>query len=254
MLKVGVVNYVNTLPLFGGLLQKAIDFDGELITSIPTALNQKVRKQELDVSLVSSVEYLRHEQEYVLLEDFGIISNGRLGSVNFYTKEKLHNLSKTEVGLTTQSATSLVLLKLICRHFWKTLPRFTYSPLPQKKDYPSFLLIGDQALKNQKFTDYTTVDLSETWKMFTGLPFVFAVLVANKNSYEKKQKEIEDFLIKLRQSHKWSQQNLYKLSLQAAMQLKLPVSHLQDYFNALSYNLDHDSSSSLQMFKQLAKI
>ena len=54
MLRVGHLNFVNAYPLYGGLLQGAVQRPVELVSGVPSELNQMLREGDLDLSLVSA--------------------------------------------------------------------------------------------------------------------------------------------------------------------------------------------------------
>ena len=81
-----------------------------------------------------------------------------------------------------QSRTSVALVKILATEFWKIKPDWIPASLNFENDVvgtTAALIIGDRTfgLENKYKFSY---DLAEEWQKFTGLPFVFACWVANK--------------------------------------------------------------------------
>ena len=87
-----------------------------------------------------------------------------------------------KVLLDYQSRTSVALAKLLLKEYWKKDVVLEDAG----EDFRSFItgttagiVIGDRALEQRKYAAYT-YDLGTAWQVHTGLPFVFAAWVANK--------------------------------------------------------------------------
>src|SRR5690606_16189329 len=81
-----------------------------------------------------------------------------------------------------QSRTSVRLTQVLMAHHWKKVVNWK----PATEHYIDYIqgttagvIIGDRALKQLTNFEYV-YDLAEHWKAFTGLPFIFAAWVANK--------------------------------------------------------------------------
>ncbi len=116
MLKVGLVSYLNTAPLLWGLREETSS-DWLFIEDHPTALNRGLREGNLDLALVSSLEYAKASENYLLAPDVSISATGRVGSVLLFGPPKLEDLAGKKIILTTASATSVALLKLLLEDF-----------------------------------------------------------------------------------------------------------------------------------------
>jgi chorismate dehydratase len=69
------------------------------------------------------------------------------------------------------------------KHHWKISPSLTDTSNGYQeniKGTTAGLVIGDRALQQRQHSPYI-YDLAEAWQQMTGLPFVFAAWVANKN-------------------------------------------------------------------------
>lgn len=171
MLRVGCVKYLNARPLIYGK-PGPIDFDH------PAALCRKLERGDLDVALVSSLEFLRRPN-YRIVDGVSISSRGEVYSVIVAHRDGLTDMQQIE--LDPASETSVALLRcLLARHGLN--PQFVRKVNVQSAHTLDFqpakacLLIGDQAIRfRQEHPDYRFWDLGEEWNRMAQLPFVFAL-------------------------------------------------------------------------------
>ena len=119
-LTVGKVPYFNAYPLFFPFsVNNELFSDTNWQEEIPSTLNKKLRKNELDLSLISSVEYLDHAEKYQILHPLCIASREKAMSVNLYVKKELDipSLHQENIAITTHTSTSVALLEIFCYHF-----------------------------------------------------------------------------------------------------------------------------------------
>src|SRR5581483_6226169 len=98
-----------------GIRSGAVPFPGELITAPPTGLNKDLAEKKIEVGLISSIEYARHQEDYLLLPEICLNSLGPVMSVGLFSRFPAESLQGRTVILTETSATSQILLKLILR-------------------------------------------------------------------------------------------------------------------------------------------
>jgi chorismate dehydratase len=164
MLRIGCVKYLNARPLIHGWFG-AVDFDH------PAALCRKLERGDLDVALVSSLEFLRRPI-YRIVDGVSISSRGPVYSVIVAHREELSAVRRIE--LDPASETSVALLKCLLAERGLN-PRLVLWHGDQVADATARLLIGDQAIRfRQKHSDYRLWDLGEEWRNAINLPFVFA--------------------------------------------------------------------------------
>ncbi len=198
MLRVGRIPYINCYPVYGGIDRGIVPLNGTLIDGIPTALNRLMSAGALDVSVVSTIEYARDATRYLLLPELGITSNGPVRSVVLFSRRPPQQLSGQRVLVSRSSMTSVALLELLFEHVWRARPEFVLgdaelADIERFDDEPhaARLVIGDAALRlvddanrggefAQRYPH--RIDLGAAWKDWTGLPFVFAVWVAQRST------------------------------------------------------------------------
>jgi chorismate dehydratase len=115
-----------------------------------------LRIGEVDVSPSSSIEYLRHSDEYAIVEDHSISSMGTVGSIILLSAKPIEELNGLSVLTSSQSETSVALLEIIFKKFYgircslKSVDiGYQLSAISYQLS-DAYLLIGDDALKAVK--------------------------------------------------------------------------------------------------------
>ena len=124
MLRVGRIPYINCYPVYGGIDRGFSLLDGQLIDGVPTTLNHLMASNQLDVSVVSAVEYARDAKRYLLLPELGITSDGPVRSVLLFSRHEPSTLAGRRVLISRSSMTSAALLELLFEHVWRCAPEF----------------------------------------------------------------------------------------------------------------------------------
>ena len=178
-IRVGAVSYLNTKPLIYGFEQGMMKDQVELVTRFPARLADLLLSDEIDVGLVP-VAVIPSLKEAHIITDHCIGSDGPVASVCIFSEVPLSEIET--VLMDYQSRSSVRLGKILLRNYWKVSPEIKDGG----KDFreriggaTAGLVIGDRALEERQNAVFI-YDLGEAWKDFTGLPFVFAAWVANK--------------------------------------------------------------------------
>jgi chorismate dehydratase len=178
MLRVGLINYLNCLPLRLGL-EATHGLEGvELIGGTPAEVNAALLSGEIELGLVSSASWARNRDRLRRLESYGIASAGEVMSVLLATREGQPLSEARRVALTSESATSQVLGRVVLERVYGASPRYeVVSTRPEwaLAEYDAALFIGDTALRVRRMDGVEVHDLGEAWERFTGLPMVYAV-------------------------------------------------------------------------------
>ena len=178
--KVSAVSYLNTIPFIHGIKSSNIYDSIDLQLDFPSECARKLSENEVDIALVP-VAILKKNPEFKIVSDFCIGSNGKVDTVCLYSNVPLEEIE--ELLLDYQSRTSVELLRILCREYWKISPKFQNSEKGFEnkiEERTAALIIGDRAFTANKKYKYV-YDLPEIWKEMTGLPFVFACWISNKN-------------------------------------------------------------------------
>lgn len=247
MLRLGHIVYSNCFPVHAGILTKKVEFPFKIVEGIPTELNRCLVEGKIDVSPSSSIEYAMNPGKYRILPGFSITSKTRAMSIILESKVPLADLDRKTVALTTASATSIVLLRIILELFEGVSPDFMQYEQGVEEPYDTadaVLTIGDLALKRRAASRFPhTYDLGELWYNKTGLPFVFAIWQVN---YKKKmEQDLARLYHALVESKQYGMSRLAELAERHAGDFGLPAETLVRYWNTFSYDLGPEEQKGL---------
>lgn len=240
-IKVGAVSYLNTKPLLYGIERSTIMDKIELRLDFPARLAQQIKNGEIDLALMP-VAALQEIPNARIVSDYGIAAEGNVVSVALFSQVPINEL-KTII-LDYQSRSSVRLTQLLLAEYWqKEVEYLSASPdfIQQIEGTTGGVIIGDRALQHHNDFKYH-YDLSEAWQSYTGLPFVFAAWVANKNMPE-------DFI------REFNAANALGLNFLAevAQQNFVPYYDIYTYYTQnIHYLLDDEKKKGLDLF--LSKI
>lgn len=257
-MRVGRIPYINCYPVYGAIDRKIVPLDGDLVDGVPSVLNTAMAAGKLDVSVISAVEYARDAARYLLLSDLAISCDGPVRSVMLFSRRPAESLDHARVLVSRSSMTSVALLQLMFEQVWRSSPAFVpadaeIADLARSgaERHDARLIIGDAALLLTSGTsamsaDYPYVyDLGSVWKEWTGLPFVFAVWVAQRTTPVAASLAIHAQLI---QSRDWGLAHLDQLATQAAVATGVVRSKALEYLSGLDYGLRYEHLAGLTTF------
>lgn len=258
-LVIGEISYTNILPLFYYIDRKKLtDLGCSFVPKIPAQLNQGMANQSIDVGGISSFAYGEHCDSYSLLPNLSVSSVGAVGSIYLFSKKPIESLNGAKIALTSSSATSINLLKIILGHFYQY--EVNYSVMEPNLDKMLFehdaaLLIGDDAIVSswEQSEQYYHYDLGELWYNHTGLSMTFAVLAVRDAVIETKKTALEELYSQLAMS-KLSSKEAEFLPMIEEIQAKFGGSSLfwREYFQGLCYDLNEKQLEGLRYYYELA--
>jgi len=258
-MKLGRIGYINCYPVYGAIDRGVVPLPAELVTGTPAELNDLLVAGELDVSVISAVEYARHAKDLVLLPDIAISCDGPVRSVALFSKRPVTELSQATVLLTASSRTSVGLLDLLCRGVWKIAPRFAQARAEAADlsalaalPHEAVLVIGDAALMLAARGGYRyRYDLGEEWKRWTDLPFVFAVWAARRAVPAREVRPVQDALLRARA---WGLAHLDQLAIAAARATGVAEAACLQYLAGLDYAFSYRHLAGLtDFFRRLTR-
>ena len=176
MFKLGVVSFLNALPLYATLRERD---DIQIIPALPAKLAEGLTLGIYDAALMPVVDHLRGVGDG-LLGDAIVGATGRVESVMLFSRVPIENVKS--IALDTSSHSSVALTQVIARDFYGLNPRLIHHApdvAAMLRAADAALLIGDPALiAMQNPGDLYIYDLAAEWRKFTGLSFIFAAWAA----------------------------------------------------------------------------
>lgn len=236
-IRVGAVSYLNTKPLLYGLERSDLIRNMDLSLNYPAEVARQLIQNEIDIGLVP-VAIIPELKEYFIDADYCIGANGAVASVAIYCEVPIEQV--TTLLLDYQSRTSVALARILVKHYWKVCPRLVASKPGYLQDIGGTVagvVIGDRAFAQKKKSAFE-YDLAEAWKNWTGLPFVFAAWVANKELPE-------DFIAAFNYAN---QQGLWNLEAVIAENSSPDYDLMTYYTQNISYRLDEAKRMGLKKY------
>jgi chorismate dehydratase len=253
--RVGRIEFVNCFPLYHHFERElmARGVGAEIVEGYPAALNEMLVEGAIDVTLSSSIAFARNAEEQALLPQVSISSFGAVDSIQLFARTPPARIRR--VALTEKSATSICLLKVLCRE-WGIQPEFAprRGPLSEVlEDFDALLLIGDEALHLLRVEAYPYhFDLGAAWKSVTGLPMVYAVCAARRDFVEARPDAAAAVGAALLASRDACAAAPEATAAAAAQVYDFSQAYLAGYFDKLKFGFTPDYRAGLREFYRRA--
>jgi chorismate dehydratase len=183
-IRLGCVQYLNTLPLIEGLRSWR---DAEIETAVPSRLIDMLLEKRVDVALASVIDFAKSARAgvpRVTLLPAGMIGcDGTTLTVRLFSRVPIERVER--VCVDTDSHTSAALVQVIMQRLYGRRVRavdydarehMVLGERPGDSGDDALLLIGDKVVTDAPSSETYPhqLDLGEAWKKLTGLPFVYA--------------------------------------------------------------------------------
>jgi len=247
--RIGMVNFINTAPFYSVWQKEVTNASWQVVEAAPSHLCRMLNAGELDMGIVSSHEYARNPQAYVVVDGLSISSSGPVGSVCLFSREDSRQLDGKYISLSPQSQTSNSLIKIILEEFYHLHPNYLSGERQEQHLADALLAIGDEALRLRMRRAYRyQLDLGEIWHNHTGLPFVFALWVVRKSFWRKHRDLVQTIQQTLLACIKKGKEQLVSISKDVAPLIPMPEQECFEYLSGLEYDLDDAKKLSLERF------
>jgi len=253
--KLGMVNFINTSPIYIPW-QEMGPLNGWVVEEgAPTLLNSHLAQGKLDAGIVSSYTYGLNADRYYILPDLSISATGPVGSVILLSKVPIEELHEKLVLLTSQSATSVTLLHIILEDFLGLRPIFRTGNFKELSANPvaqAYLAIGDEALRLRSNSDNLfRSDLAKIWLDHAGLPFVFAVWAVREESWIAWPGKIRLLHKRLSKCYQKGLKELEYISNLVAPRIPMTSSECLEYLKGIELDLSEKKQQGLLHFFRL---
>lgn len=254
MIKVGRIDFLNILPIYHYLDQYLKQI--QIVNQVPTTLNRMLKEGEIDVGPISAFSYAENADQYMIFPDLSISSRGKVRSIFLFSKKPITSLKHAKIALTSTSATSNNLLKIILEKYYGYRPQ--YSVMAPDLDamlceHDAALLIGDDAfvdiqiyqLDERKLYRY---DLGELWNELTGYSMTFAVWAVRRDAIQRDRSGMRDVFQAFIASKQRGLQHLDTIIEEAERRYKKGYRFWEEYYRGLIYDLHSDIAAGLEAF------
>ena len=242
-MKIGWIDYLNTLPFDINLTEVRTKLDIKFVKGVPSQINEKLKNKEIDIGFISSAEYLQNFKDYFIFPDLSISALNKVESVCIFSNKPIEKAE--EVYLTKASKTSRLLTKIIFKYFLNKNIQYKNLEGYQNIENKTVLLIGDNAIKYKSQFKYV-YDLSAIWYKKTNLPFVFALWCVRKDFFQENKEKVLEFYKNLKKSKEKFFSNI-NFFLDKA-NVKIDKNYAYRYLKNLDYCLTKEHVKSLKLF------
>jgi chorismate dehydratase len=256
-LRIGQIAYANCTPIFAALKANFDCRNYQFVGGVPVELNAMLGRGEIDVCPSSSIEYGKNPDKYYLLPDISISAVGPVKSVLLFSRMPMEELNNRTIGLTTESETSVNLLRILLARNFGFANVFERTPLSLQealKSFSALLLIGDAALREgMRNSGFFVYDLGELWHKFTGLPFVFALWMVTREALEHKPDEVKSLCAELIAAKRLAYDSYGTIADASTEREWISRDALVDYWRTISYDLTPQHVEGAKTFFRFAK-
>ncbi len=249
--KVGRISYLNVLPIYYPLEAGLIENNFDFLYGPPAQLNKMMSEGLMHISSTSSIEYLRHAEQYKLLPDLAIGSRGPVQSVLMLSRKPVEQLKGCKILVSSQTHSSAALLKILLTEYIPVHPEYETGNATERLESgerpEAILCIGDEALNLRKHRDYPyKFDLGEEWIKWTGLPCIFGVWLVRRDVASRE--EVKQAIRALIKGKLWGQRNIDRMSELTAEKSILTPEETRSYYDGLVFDLGNEEIKGLKTF------
>lgn len=245
-IRVSAISYLNTAPFVYGLQHSDIVENIDITFDYPSECARKLQQNESDIGIIP-VAALLSLPKYEIISNYCIGAIGAVRTVALFSNSPLEKIER--IYLDYQSRTSVNLVKILSKNFWKITPE--WMPFIPSQDanglepHEGLVIIGDRVFNSEKHYKYC-YDLAAEWKKYTGLPFVFAVWASVKPLDSS-------FVNSFNRALQLGLKNIH-LSVDNFSLQYIERSDAIEYLNNnISYNLDNQKKEAIEVFLKFVK-
>src|SRR5580692_8671543 len=273
-LRISIVEYLNTAPLVWGFTDGPLAGKYELSFTVPSQCAEALRRGDVDVAIIPSIEYQRIDN-IVALADMAVAAKDEVRSILVVAKKPIE-LAK-RIALDTSSRASQALVKILADGLWGIKPEFVDAPPDASEMLQSAdaaLIIGDPALRIAMkmealaakvasgedcckgdpedmpvpgFETTFVYDVAYQWREMTGKPCVLAIWAGRRDAITPEV--VADF----QASKRYGVERIREISEAASVKLDLPAKALERYLiDNIDFNLDEENLEGLKLYYEKA--
>lgn len=259
-IRLGQVDCINCLPVYYALEERLLPLKVDLVKGSPAFLDRLFLSNQLDATLLSSIEYARNVDKCLIIPGLSVNADGRVNSYLLFSKVPVTELEGRKVCLSEASATGIALLKVLFDHYYDVKVDFD-TALPGLKglidQVDGVLLTGDTALQahqsiKERHLPYYVTDLGEAWKQFSGTRMIYAVWVVHQVFAGIDAAAVDCLAQTLLKSKEIGLSQLANVGAKAQQQKGLPISVINSCFGVIKYGFNEEDKKALLTFYDYA--
>ncbi|HEY6193188.1 MAG TPA: aminofutalosine synthase MqnE, partial [Bacteroidota bacterium] len=191
---VGKIPYLNSVPFYRRFEPHAF----KTLPVNPRRMGLLQEKGQIIAGPFSLMDYFGQAGRLQLL-NWCIATRDQVKSVMLFSNHGWRDLQGKRIGITNETATSVRLLQVLLERKYEVRATFErmHGGVNDCSGYDAVLLIGDEALRRNKFglEGFELVfDLAKEWYDWKKMPFVFAVWAVDKELPADLKKDLGDLI------------------------------------------------------------
>jgi chorismate dehydratase len=273
-LRISIVEFLNTAPLVWGFTDGPLAGKYDLSFTVPSQCAEALRRGDVDVAIIPSIEYQRIDG-LVALPEMAVAADEEVRSLLLVAKKPVEMAKR--IALDTSSRATVALVRLLAKRQWQITPEFVDAapdPAAMLERADAALVIGDPALRISLKMEALSAktpsadkccaddpdempvpgidalfiyDVAHQWREMTGKPSVLAMWAGRRDAITPEV--VADFLA----SKEYGLAHLRDIAEGAAIKLDLPVCPLERYLkHNIQYDLDERHLDGLRYYYELA--
>jgi aminodeoxyfutalosine synthase len=243
---IGKIPYLNSVPFYENIERRQF----KILPVTPRRMGVLSAKGMLDAGLFSAVNFIQQKDRLDPL-DFCIATRDQVKSVLLFSNHGWQDLKGKTIGITDDTATSVMLLKVLLekRYGVKAVFKRMHSGVNNYTEFDAVLLIGDEALRSRKtgLAGFEIVyDLATEWYEWKNLPFVFAIW-AVQNSMPAKQKN--ELVGIIEQSLASAEEDYAAVGQAHAKRINLTIDESVEYLEGFNFRVgERTERAAIELF------
>jgi aminodeoxyfutalosine synthase len=245
---IGKIPYLNSVPFYENIERRQF----KILPVTPRRMGVLSAKGMLDAGLFSLVNFIQQKDRLDPL-DFCIATRDQVKSVLLFSNHGWQDLKGKTIGITDDTATSVMLLKVLLekRYGVKAVFKRMNSGVNDYTEYDAVLLIGDEALRSRKtgLAGFEIVyDLATEWYEWKKLPFVFALWAVQKSMPVEQKEELRGII---QQSLARAEEDYAAVGQSHATRINLTIDESVEYLEGFNFRVGERERVSIEIFQGL---
>ena len=245
---IGKIPYLNSVPFYENIERRQF----KILPVTPRRMGVLSAKGMLDAGLFSAVNFIQQKDRLDPL-DFCIATRDQVKSVLLFSNHGWQDLKGKTIGITDDTATSVMLLKVLLekRYGVKAVFKRMHSGVNNYTEFDAVLLIGDEALRSRKtgLAGFEIVyDLATEWYEWKKLPFVFALWAVQKSMPAQQRDELLGII---QQSLASAEEDYAAVGQAHAKRINLTIDESVEYLEGFNYRVGERERISIELFQGL---
>jgi aminodeoxyfutalosine synthase len=247
---VGRIPYLNSIPFYAHFEDRQF----KILPVAPRRMGVLSAQGKMDAGLFSLMDFLG-QRNHLELMGWGLATRDQVKSVMLFSREGWAGLEGKRIGITDDTATSVVLLTILLEKKYgvkASLVRL-HSGVNDLRGFDAVLLIGDEALRRNKngLPGFDLVyDLAREWYEWQKLPFVFAVWACRKALPEETKRALR---VAVADSLEACGQDFVSVAAQHGKRVGLSDPETQEYLAGFNFTLGERERQAMEVFEGLVQ-